>query len=446
MDKMYIYNKLPVSLQNMACTLEGLRIERQRFGREFKEKLQEYKTTKNLRGENLRSYQNRRLCTMIDHCYKTVPYYQKIFNSLGITNKDIRTIDDLQKLPILTREAVKEHSTELVSTAIPIRSRYIHSTGGTTGSGLKFWTTHKEESEQWAVWWRYRNDLGITREDWCGLLNGKVIVPVNMNKPPFWRVNKPGKQVFFSAAHLNKETVDLYVKEIKDRNIRWFHGYPTLIAQFASLVIEKGLDLDFDMVTLGSENLTENQKQTIRKAFNVSPFQHYGLTEGVANFSQRLDGTIRVDEDFSYVEFIPTEFGTSIIGTTFTNFAMPLLRYDTGDFAELEDNQDGGFRIVKSLDGRSNDSIIRKDGSRVSSAAISLIFNSFSEIAQAQIVQKQDTLLVRLVLIEDMSQARKNDLVNKFKERTHEDFSIEILEVDSLEKTKNGKARLVILE
>ena len=446
MNKMYVYNKLPVSLQNVACSLEGRRIEKQRFGRVFDEKLQEYKKTEYLRGEGLRNLQNRKLCSVIDHCYETVPYYRNLFNSLGITNTDIRTVDDLQKLPILTRETVKEHSTDLVSTAIPLGSRYIHNTGGTTGSGLKFWTTHEEENEQWAVWWRYRNDLGITRGDWCGLLNGKVIVPVKVNKPPFWRVNKPGKQVFFSAAHLNKETIDLYVKEIKDRNIKWFHGYPTLIAQFASLVIEKGIDLTFDMVTLGSENLTENQKQTITKAFNISPFQHYGLTEGVANFSQKPDGTIRIDEDFSYVEFIPTEFGTSIIGTTFTNFAMPLLRYDTGDFGALEEKQDGGFRIVKSLDGRSSDSIIRKDGSRVSSAAISLIFNSFPEIAQAQIVQKQDTLLVRLVLIEDMSQVRKTELVNKFKERTHEDFSIEILEVDSLEKTKNGKARLVIFE
>ena len=446
MNKMHIYNKLPVSLQNIACSLEGLRIEKQRFGRVFNEKFQEYKETGKLRGEELRNLQNRKLCTIIDHCYQTVPYYQNLFKSLGITNNDIRTVGELEALPILTRDDVKQHSNELVSTVVPAGARYIHNTGGTTGSGLGFWTTHKEEGEQWAVWWRYRDDIGIKRGDWCALLNGKVIVPVNVGKPPFWRVNMPGRQVFFSAAHLNKETVDLYVKEIRDRKIRWLHGYPTLIAQFASLVIEKGIDLDLDMVTLGSENLTENQKNSIRRAFRVNPFQHYGLTEGVANFSQRQDGTMRVDEDFSYVEFIPTEFGTSIVGTTFTNFAMPLLRYDTGDYGVLDERQDGGFRIIKSLDGRSSDAIIRKDGSRVSSAAISLIFNSFAEIAQAQIVQKQDTLSVRLVLIENMSQTRKTELVNKFKERVHEDFSIEILEVDSLEKTKNGKARLVINE
>lgn len=446
MNKMYIYYKLPVCLQNIACSLEGLRLEKQRFGRVFDKKFQEYKASEKLRGEELRNLQNRKLCSMIDHCYETVPYYRNLFNSLKITNKDIRTVEDLEILPVLTREEVKQHSSELVSTVIPPHARFMHNTGGTTGSGLKFWTTHEEESEQWAVWWRYRNEIGLTRENWCGLLNGKVIVPVNVNTPPFWRVNKPGKQIFFSASHLNRDTVDLYVKEIKDRNIRWFHGYPTLIAQFASLVIEKGIDLNFDVVSIGSENLTENQRHTIRKAFNVNPFQHYGLTEGVANFSQRQDGTIRVDEDFSYVEFIPTEFGTSIVGTTFTNFAMPLLRYDTGDFGELDERQDGGFRIIKSLDGRASDSIVRKDGSRVSSAAISLIFNSFFEIAQAQIVQKKDTLLVRLVLIENMNEARKAELVNKFKERVHDDFTIEILEVESLEKTKNGKAKLVIME
>ena len=445
-DKMHIYYNLPVGLQNVACSLEGLRIKKQRFGSFFSQKFQEYKQSASLRGEALRNLQNQKLCIMIDHCYQTVPYYRDLFNSLGITNRDIRTIEDLETLPILKRDEVKKHADELVSTAIPLRSRYIHSTGGTTGSGLKFWTTHKEEGEQWAVWWRYRNDIGINREDWCALLNGKVIVQVNQNKPPFWRVNKPGRQVFFSAAHLNVETVGLYAKEMKTRNIRWLHGYPTLIAQFATLVIEKNIDISFDAVTLGSENLTENQENTIRRAFNIKPFQHYGLTEGVANFSQSKDGTMRVDEDFSYVEFIPTEFGTSIVGTTFTNFAMPLIRYDTGDFGVLDENQDGGFRKIKSLDGRASDSIIRKDGSKVSSAAISLIFNTFPEIAQAQIVQKQNTLLVRLVLLDNMGQDRKTELENKFKERTHDDFTIEFQEVESLEKTKNGKARLVIME
>lgn len=133
---------------------------------------------------------------MIDHCYTTVPYYQKLFSELGITNKDIRTIDDLKILPILTRGRVKDNYDSLISSAITPKKRYVHNTGGTTGSGLRFWTTHEEDAEQWAIWWRYRNNLGINRGTWCALLNGKVVVPVKTYRKPYWRVNSPGRQVF----------------------------------------------------------------------------------------------------------------------------------------------------------------------------------------------------------------------------------------------------------
>lgn len=64
------------------------------------------------------------------------------------------------------------------------------------------------------------------------------------------------------------------------------------------------------------------------------------------NFSQYPDGKIRIDEDFSYVEFVKKDDKNLVEGTTFYNYIMPFVRYSTGDCAELSDKQDGGFRII----------------------------------------------------------------------------------------------------
>lgn len=447
MNKMTFYNYLPVWGQNAACSLEGLRIEKDRYGKVFIEKTKDYYISGKLLGDELRNFQNDRLKRIITHCFHTVPYYHQLFKKLSLTPNDFKSTEDLQKLPILTKSEIKRQPDLFISSAIPKNQRYIHDTGGTSGAGLSFWTTHAEDSEQWSVWWRYRNALGITRERWCALFGGKVILPLDHKKAPFWRTNYPGRQIFFSSYHINQDTVVVYADELQKRNITWIHGYPTVIAEFARLLLQKNIFLKLDFVTVGSENLTESHKHVIQKAFGVAPFQHYGLTEGVANFSQDIDGNMRVDEDFSCVEFIKTELGNTIIGTTFTNFAMPLLRYDTGDYGELSEHQDGGFRIVKAVSGRSSEYIKKPDGTILTSAAISLIFNSFSEITQGQILQKKDySLDINLILQSEFDKSRESKLNEKLMERLGPQIRFNVSYVDSLIKTKNGKTKLIITE
>ena len=84
--------------------------------------------------------------------------------------------------------------------------------------------------------------------------------------------------------------------------------------------------------------------------------------EGAANFSQGLDGTIRVDEDFCYVEFIANETDCSIVGTPLHYYRMPLIRYSTVYYAELSDKQDGKFRILTSLHLRGSEFVTTNQG------------------------------------------------------------------------------------
>ena len=449
MDKMKIYNNLPIWLQNLACSFEGLRIKRTRYGKIFWESLAEYESHNNWSYNQLCDYRDARLRKMIRHCYDTVPYYTKLFSEGGINPESIRTIEDLSVLPILTKDTVKENYQSFISKKYSEDETKIHPTGGTTGAGLKFVTSDGEEAKQWAVWWRYRRWLGIDFDTWCGNFGGKTVVSLNQSKQPFWRINKPGKQVFYSGYHINRDNAKYYAEHISVNNISWIHGYPSNLSEFASYLHEQGITLPLKWVTIGAENLYPQQAEMMEKVFKCKPAQHYGLTEGVANISQR-NGELTVDEDFSCVEFTPSDNNDEfhIIGTTLTNYAMPLLRYNTGDLAIIKQvgkhNQSG--RTVDSLNGRENEYVLLPNGVKVGTAAISLIVNRFQGISQSQIVQHSKDNIDFFIIKSNLTDIPEDQLLNAFKERLGADMNVAIKYTDSLIKTKSGKQKLIISE
>ena len=84
MDKMAIYNRLPIFMQNWACSLEGAHIVTTRFGSSFRRLLQDYEMRVRWSPEQIAAYRDERLRIMVKHCYETVPYYKNVFDEGGI--------------------------------------------------------------------------------------------------------------------------------------------------------------------------------------------------------------------------------------------------------------------------------------------------------------------------------------------------------------------------
>ena len=104
MDQMDVYNHLPLYLQNMVCSLEGRRIQRKRYSKEFHIFLSDYRNRNEWSYDQLCEYRDERLRRMVKHCYESVEYYNKIFNESGVHYKNIKRLDDLKKIPILDKE------------------------------------------------------------------------------------------------------------------------------------------------------------------------------------------------------------------------------------------------------------------------------------------------------------------------------------------------------
>lgn len=443
MDKMNIYNKMPLLMQNLACYYEGSKIRKYRYGKEFWDLLHEYEERKQWSYEQLCSFRDARLRLMVKHCYETVPYYKRLFDKLGVDYRTIRTLDDLKLLPVLTKKIVKENICDFVSGAVPRNKLVVSHTSGTTGSGFRFYTTREAISEQWAVWWRYRRNLGIKFNTWCALFGGKSVVPITQTSPPFWRYNRPCAQVYFSNYHINEENLKWYVAELARKELKWIHGYPSAINLIAEYVVSNNIELPYKVkfVTTGAENLMPIQESNIRKAFGVIPYQHYGLAEGVANFSQDENREMYVDEDFAAVEFLQREDGScEIIGTTLTNFAMPLLRYQTGDIASFEVTDKG--RKILELNGRNEDYVVLPNGTKI--GRLDHIFKDMVNVIEAQIIQeKKDEVVLRVVRNNHYSEKDERMLRKEASQRMRQ-VNIVIEYVDRIPRTSSGKLKFVV--
>ena len=206
---------------------------------------------------------------------------------------------------------------------------------------------------------------------------------MEQNKPPFWRYNIPGNQVYFSVFHLHEKNIESYISELGKKKIKWIHSYPSSISLIAKYMIENDIELKHKIryITTGSENLMDTQKDMIYNAFGVVPYQHYGQAENVAIFSEDLDHKILVDEDFSAVEFIyDSELQIyKVVGTSLNNYAMPFIRYEIGDVADYTETSEG--RRINFIDGRSDDYIILSNGTKV--GRLAHVLNGVSNISES---------------------------------------------------------------
>lgn len=444
------YQKLPIALQNVACSVEGWRNQRNRLGGEFRELLRQAEERTYWSREQTLEYRDARLREILRHCAQSVPFYRRRFQELGIRVEDIRGLDDLSALPVLTKDEVRTAGRELVSDQVPRQQLVEAHTSGTTGSGLQFFKTQHCIREKWAIWWRYRRWHGIDIDTWCGYFGGRSVVSIAQRKPPFWRHNVSGRQILFSGYHLSPENMAAYVEALRKHRPQWLHGYPSLLALLAAYLLDRDLRLGYDVrwITVGAENLLSQQVDLIERAFGIKPVQHYGMAEDVANFSQCEHGRLHVDEDFAAVEFVPREDGVSyqVLGTSFTNPAFPLLRYAMQDMVVLDTERcpcGRPGREVLTIDGRREDYIVLRSGARL--GRMDHIFKDMVRVREAQIHQKRvGEITLRVVSSHDYTPADESHLLKAARSRVGRDCDIQIEYCDRLDRSETGKLRFVV--
>ena len=193
-----IYPRLPVFLQNAACWYYGKKEARVRLGKIFEQRLRELTKSERWSAAEIEAYQNEKLRSLIRHAFEHVPYYRERWKSLKLSPDDIRSREDLAKLPVLTKEDVRQNADRLLSLKARKRNLVPRHTSGTTGKALHFYISKQAVAFQWAVWWRHRLRFGVSPGTWHANFMGQWVVPIRQPIPLYWRWNRPMRQVLIN--------------------------------------------------------------------------------------------------------------------------------------------------------------------------------------------------------------------------------------------------------
>ncbi|MDC0083070.1 hypothetical protein OAI64_02505 [Schleiferiaceae bacterium] len=327
-------------------------------------------------------------------------------------------------------------------------------TSGTTGSALIVPIDSDFLRFKFASFYFFKS---IHNSGWkvkSGNFFGRKIIDIKSNKPPYWLKSIFTNQVLFSQYHINEYSIKFYIEAIERFNLRTLHGYPSVLAIFAEIVkklsLEKEVhDLELRNITVGSENLSDAQRNLIEKTFNCKVLNFYGQTESVVDIFECENGSLHINESFSFVELIETnESGVyRLIGTQLKNRKFPLIRYDTGDLVEYDSSLscDCGRsdRIIKSIVGRNEDFLVLSNGNRI--GRLDHIFKDSIDIVECQIIQNvKGEAIFKIVRGKNFIEKDEINLRQSIRTILGDDFKYEIRYLDSIEKTKNGKLKQVI--
>ncbi len=427
-----VFQKLPYFLKFILVNLFGWVLVRKRLTKGFYKALEYY--------------------NQVDYIEK-FKFNKKLFLQ-QLERKNIYDNKDINDYKIIDKKFIKEKYKKFIHQD---HIKYFLYTSGTTGSGLKFPVSQEFIEHQWAIFWKFRNIHGISLDTWCAYIIGQTIFDIDSKKRPFWLKSHFTKQLLFSQYHLNEESVEAYLREILKNNIKWMHAYPSILNNFANLIIKQNLQklaykLNLHVITVSSEKLFDYQRKNIENIFGCKVRELYGLTEGVVNIFECDAGTLHVDESYSYVEFIKIDNSNEyeIIGTSYHNKAFPLVRYNTGDRCLLYDDIfkcpcGRKSRTVKEILGRDEDYLILYDGTKI--GRLDHLFKGMIEVDEAQIFQKEKgNATFKIVKGKNYNNKSENRLISEIKEKLGRDFNFNIEYLTSIPKTKRGKLKFVVSE
>jgi len=449
-----IYDKSPILLQNLFVSLMGLRRYLLRYGKEFERYHAQIEESQWYSATELRELQNEKLKNLIEYVYQYVPYYRERMEERKLTPRDITRVEDLVKLPFLTKEDVRINTHKLIATNAD-KKHLLHShTSGTTGKPLEFYqdkTIWKWETAFIIRHWGWAN---LRFRDKAAILRGWRIVDPNVSAPPFWRFNQVENHLLLSSYHLTGANLKECVRILERFQPVFISCYPSTGYILARYMNENGICFPLKAIITSSETLHKFQREELEKAFDCQVFDWYGLAENVATTQQcSIQSGYHQNSEYGIIEFVqgdslaPEGEMGEIVATGLNNYVMPFIRYRTGDISAplIKKCSCGrGLPLMSPVTTKQEDMIVNSDGQFISSSVLTYPFKDLYNIKECQIVQEDfENLTIKVVRRKTYSESDTKMLLDGVKKCVGK-MQINIEFVDEIERTSAGKFRWVV--
>jgi phenylacetate-CoA ligase len=319
--------------------------------------------------EELAQLQLERLESTLNRVYQNVPFYKKKFDEIGFNPDDLRSLDDLRKLPFTTKNDLRENYPYGLF-AVPLREVVrVHASSGTTGMATVVGYSHNDIKTWSNLVARVLAAGGITKDD---------VIQISFNYGLFtgaFGLHYGAERLGASVIPISSGNTRRQIQIMQDFKTTALVGTPSYAMLIADTMMEMGINrnsLSLKYGLFGAEPWSEAMRRELEDKLKIVATDNYGLSEvmgpGVAGECLERKG-LHIAEDHFLVELInpntlqpvkPGEAGEMVI-TTITKEAFPVVRYRTRDLTRLMPEQCPCGRTMRRMTrvfGRSDDMLI----------------------------------------------------------------------------------------
>jgi len=402
--------------------------------------------------KQIEEFQFQELRRVLQHAQEHCPFYRERFQQQGFDVRKFNGFADLEKAPLLEKRDLLESREQMLSTAFPESTRLYITTGGSTGVPVGFYLQRgisrpKEQAFLEAMWKRGGYFDGAR----LALLRGHVTSSKADGAISSYDATRDW--LMLSSYHLTLERLELYLAELQRFRPDLLYVYPSSALQLVEYLQQSGARWEIPLrgVLCGSERITEPQRKLIEATFNCRAYSWYGHSERVILAAEGRKSThYYFVPQYGYVEFGPPapDGLREVIGTSFHNLVMPLIRYRTGDYVRLlPDGAEREYPVPTATEiaGREQEFLLSGTGRKISLTSFNMHDAIFDDLYAVQFYQERPGFAeFRYIPGPQFHSSRLAAIEAGIRRKLGDDFAIELKAVREVEKTSAGKHRWIV--
>jgi len=422
-------------------------------------RLKELEKSQYFSAKELRNLQLMRLKKIVDYAYHNTIYYKNIMDDKNIKPNDIRCLEDIEKLPLLTKKNIQENIDSMISKQYSKSSLIKDSSGGSTGEPTIYYKDLDRHNlrradqirhDRWSGW-----DIGKPKAIVWGAQRDLKAVQSFREKILATYVER---QWELDAFELSEKQMDHFTASLERIQPSMILGYANALELYAQYILEKHPKhkIKLDGIISSAETLTEEKRQTIERAFRCKVLNRYGSREvGLIASECKKQLGLHINAENIYLELVDNNAKSishgngDIVVTDFWNFGMPLIRYQLGDVGTVSDKEctcGRNLPLLGKVAGRTGDFFVAQSGVKVHGEYFTHLFYELPQVKQFQMIQ-ESMELVNISVVENSPQKDQTylkNIVQQTKKMLGENVVVNLQLIDKIEPTATGKLLFTI--
>lgn len=372
---------------------------------------------------------------IINHAYANSNFYNSYYKKNGVDMNEIKSINDIEKLPIITKNTIKNYVNDVYCGNSIFKIKGL--TSGTTGSPLTTFRSIKSINVENAFLRNHRENIGMQKNDRIVSIRGYL------NKNSLYHFNKESNKLYISSPNINNKTINLFYHLIKEFQPNAIEAFPSYLFKLFVELRNKDLKINITKAFTSSEMLYEYQRENIEQYFNTSIYDWYGNVERTICLAQNNEKKYKPLPLYSINEFK----NNGIITTALNNYSFPLIRYEVNDTIIVK-STDFEKNLIEpeiiKIEGRYGNTLQLKDGSIV--GCIDHAFKGINHLNKAEIIQskKDYSIKIKLAVSDSYNKNDELKLVENLQNMIGIDTGVDLEYTTELEDVeKNKKFQLI---